>query len=348
VRSGETASSAAGRVHVGAPTLEAVAEAAGVSRATVSRVVNGSPRVRPEVVAVVQRAIAELGYVPNRAARSLASSRTHSIALLVPEEVSRFFGDPYFASFTTGLDRRLADSEYVLNLVVARDDPARKAVRYVRGGNVDGAIVVSHHSGHEFLAQLEGTVPVVFGGRPEATISADPYYVDVDNVAGAMLATEHLIRLGRTRIATIAGPSDMSAGVDRVTGFQLALRDAGLPAGPVAHGNFSAPGGGEAMRRILQRHPDIDGLFVASDLMATGALSVLAARGIRVPDDVAIVGYDDSPAATWGEVGLTTVRQPSELMGATAVDVLLRLLAGDPDVPHANLVPTELVVRDSA
>lgn len=330
------------------PTLEAVAEAAGVSRATVSRVVNGSPRVRGEVVQAVQKAIAELGYVPNRAARSLASSRTHSIALLVPEEVSRFFGDPYFASFTTGLDRRLADSEYVLNLVVARDDPDRKAVRYVRGGNVDGAIVVSHHSGHEFLAQLEGTIPVVFGGRPEAAISADPYFVDVDNVAGGRLATEHLLGLGRRRIATIAGPADMLAGVDRLAGFRAALSDAGLPSDAVAHANFTAQGGSEAMRRLLADHPDVDGLFVASDLMATGALAVLAARGIRVPEDVAVVGYDDSPAATWGEIGLTTVSQPSELMGATTVDVLLRLLADEPDVPHANIVPTQLVVRESA
>jgi DNA-binding LacI/PurR family transcriptional regulator len=310
--------------------------------------VNGSPRVRGEVVEAVQKAIAQLGYVPNRAARSLASSRTHSIALLVPEEVSRFFGDPYFASFTTGLDRRLADSEYVLNLVVARDDPDRKAVRYVRGGNVDGAIVVSHHSGHEFLSHLEGVVPVVFGGRPESGISAAPYFVDVDNVDGGRLATEHLVGLGRRRLATIAGPADMTAGVDRLTGFRSALRDAGLPSDAVAHGNFTAPGGAEAMRRLLEHHPDIDGLFVASDLMATGALGVLAARGIRVPRDIAIVGYDDSPAATWGEVGLTTVRQPSELMGATTVDVLMRLLAGDPDVPHANIVPTELVIRESA
>jgi DNA-binding LacI/PurR family transcriptional regulator len=330
------------------PTLEAVAEAAGVSRATVSRVVNGSPRVRGEVVQAVQKAIAELGYVPNRAARSLASSRTHSIALLVPEEVSRFFGDPYFASFTTGLDRRLADSEYVLNLVVARDDPDRKAVRYVRGGNVDGAIVVSHHSGHEFLAQLEGTIPVVFGGRPEAALSADPYFVDVDNVAGGRLATEHLLGLGRRRVATIAGPGDMLAGVDRLAGFRAALADAGLPSDAVAQGNFTAQGGSEAMRRLLTDHPDVDGLFVASDLMATGALAVLAARGIRVPEDVAVVGYDDSPAATWGEIGLTTVSQPSELMGATTVDVLLRLLADEPDVPHANIVPTQLVLRESA
>ncbi|RUR02094.1 LacI family transcriptional regulator [Labedella endophytica] len=330
------------------PTLEAVAEAAGVSRATVSRVVNGSPRVRGEVVEAVQKAIAELGYVPNRAARSLASSRTHSIALLVPEEVSRFFGDPYFASFTTGLDRRLAASEYVLNLVVARDDPDRKAVRYVRGGNVDGAIVVSHHSGHEFLAQLEGVVPIVFGGRPEAGISAEPYFVDVDNVAGGRLATEHLLGLGRRRIATIAGPVDMTASMDRLAGFRAAMDDAGLPSTAIDYGNFTAPGAAAAMRRLLEEQPDLDGLFVASDLMATGALRVLAARGIRVPDDIAIVGYDDSPAATWGEIGLTTVSQPSELMGATTVDVLLRLLGGDPDVPHANIVPTELIIRESA
>jgi DNA-binding LacI/PurR family transcriptional regulator len=331
-----------------APTLEAVAEAAGVSRATVSRVVNGSPSVRREVVEVVQKAIAELGYVPNRAARSLASSRTHSIALLVPEDVSRFFGDPYFASFTGGLDRRLADTEYVLNLVVARDDPGRKAVRYVRGGNVDGAIVVSHHRGHDFLRQLEGSVPIVYGGRPDVALSATPYFVDVDNEAGGHLATRHLIESGRSRIATIAGPEDMPAALDRLDGFRRALREAGLPDDAVVHANFTAAGGAEAARTLLSRHPDLDAVFSASDLMASGALTALASRGISVPGDVAIVGYDDSPAATWGEIGLTTVRQPSELMGATAVDVLLRLLDGDADVPHENIVATELVIRDSA
>ncbi len=331
-----------------APTLEAVAEAAGVSRATVSRVVNGSPSVRGEVVEVVQKAIAELGYVPNRAARSLASSRTHAIALLVPEDVSRFFGDPYFASFTAGLDRRLADTEYVLNLVVARDDPGRKAVRYVRGGNVDGAIVVSHHRGHDFLGRLEGSVPIVYGGRPHAELSAAPYFVDVDNEAGGYRATRHLIELGRTRIGTIAGPQDMSAGQDRLAGFRRALREAGLPDDAIAHGQFTASGGAEAMRALLASHPGIDAVFSASDLMASGALAALSARGIEVPGEVALVGYDDSPAATWGEIGLTTVRQPSELMGATAVDVLLRLLDGDTEVPRENIVPTELVVRDSA
>lgn len=140
----------------------------------------------------------------------------------------------------------------------------------------------------------------------------------------------------------------MPAALDRLAGFRRALQEAGLPDDAIVHANFTASGGAEAMRTLLAGHPDLDAVFSASDLMASGALTALASRGISVPGDIAIVGYDDSPAATWGEIGITTVRQPSELMGATAVDVLLQLLGGATDVPHENIVPTELVIRDSA
>ncbi len=336
-----------------APTLEAVAAEAGVSRSTVSRVVNGSSHVSPDVVLTVNDAIERLGYIPNRAARSLANRRTMAIALVVPEEVQRFFGDPFFSEVMQGIITVIEGSDYVLNLQLAKPDaPSSKTIRYLLGGNVDGAIVVSHHSGDEFFTRLDATIPVVFGGRPfrpESGTGATPdnNYVDVDNTAGAALGTQHLIDIGRRTIATIAGPTNMQAAVDRRDGWASALEDAGLDASLVAYGDFTMAGGGAAMRELLERNAAIDGVFVASDLMARGAISALRAQGKRVPEDVAVVGFDDSSAATNGEIGLTTVHQPSRQMGTEMALMLLDLVSGDP-TERERVLPTRLVVRESA
>ena len=261
---------------------------AGVSRATVSRVINGSPKVSPEVVAVVEKAIAELNYVPNRAARSLAARATMAVALVVPEDAHRFFGDPYFADVVQGISDRLDDSDYVLNLQLAHpSSPSDKTRRYLLGGNVDGAIVVSHHSGDHFLAALGQSLPVVFGGRPLGEI-ANPadYYVDVDNRLGAERATAHLIATGRRAIATITGPADMPASVDREQGWRDALAAAGLADSRIVRGDFTEAGGIRGALTLVEEHPDVDAIFVASDLMASGALLALSERGLRVPDDV--------------------------------------------------------------
>jgi LacI family transcriptional regulator len=331
-----------------APTLEAVAADAGVSRSTVSRVVNGSSRVSPDVVAAVNAAIDRLKYVPNRAARSLANRQTMAIALVVPEDTSRFFGDPFFAEIVLGITQGLEDSDYVLNLQLASPTaPSEKTIRYLLGGNVDGAIVVSHHSGDEFFTSLDETIPVVFGGRPFQPQLHANNYVDVDNAAGAAMGTQYLIDKGRTRIAMIAGPTDMQAALDRTQGFLGAVRAAGLPADLIAQGDFSMAGGAAAMRELLERTPDIDGLFVASDLMGTGALGVLRDRGMTVPQQVAIVGFDDSSAATSGEIRLTTVHQPSREMGFEMARMMLALLRGEP-TERERVMPTKMVVRDSA
>ncbi|HYI52458.1 MAG TPA: LacI family DNA-binding transcriptional regulator [Microlunatus sp.] len=331
----------------GAPTLELVAAESGVSRSTVSRVVNGSPKVRPEVVEAVNAAIARLNYVPNRAARSLASRQTYAIALLVPERVMTFFNDPFFASVVQGITERMEDSDYILNLLVSSSDPSRKTRRYLRGGNVDGAFVISHHAADRDLADLCDIMPVVFGGRPALADLASCHYVDIDNVHGARTAVEHLAGSGRRRIATITGPGDMLAAVDRRSGWQDGLRAAGLPADALAVGDFTELGGAAAMRALLADWPDLDAVFVANDLMARGALHVLADAGRSVPGDVAVVGYDDSPTATSLQPQLSTVSQPSELMGRRMTELLLALLAGE-EPPELDLLPTTLVARQTS
>ncbi|TDN90950.1 LacI family transcriptional regulator [Microbacterium sp. BK668] len=328
-----------------AVTIEEVAAAAGVSRSTVSRVVNGSTAVSPTALEAVQRAIADLNYVPNRAARSLASRQTQAIGLVVPEDTTRFFGDPFFASIVSGINARLNRSDYVLNLFIASDDPGDKTTSYVRSGAVDGAIIVSHHTSDTFIDRIAAAVPVVYGGRPVRERERD-YYVDVDNVRGGRDATAYLLARGRRRIGTITGPLTMPAGVDRLEGYRQALAAAGLDEEVVEDGGFTADGGADAMRRILDRGAAPDALFVASDLMARGALSVIAAAGMRVPDDIAIIGFDDSPVATSVTPQLTTMRQPSFDQGERMASVLLDILAGK-SPRHVTILDTELIVRDS-
>lgn len=326
-------------------TIEEVAAAAGVSRSTVSRVVNGSTAVSPAALESVRRAIAELNYVPNRAARSLASRQTHAVALIVPEDTTRFFGDPFFASIVSGINHRLSRSDYVLNLFIASDDPGDKTTSYLRSGAVDGAVVVSHHTSDTFLDRIASALPLVYGGRPPRLGPTD-YYVDVDNLRGGREAAAHLIATGRRRIATITGSLTMAAGLDRLAGYRQALAEAGLAEAAVEDGDFTTDGGAAAMQRILDSGADIDAVFVASDLMARGALEMLRRAGRRVPEDVAMIGFDDSPIAVSVQPALTTMRQPSRQQGEQMATILLDLLAGR-QPPQATILDTELVVRDS-
>ena len=329
-----------------APTLEAVAARAGVSRSTVSRVVNSSPKVTAEVIEAVNAAILELGYVPNRAARSLASRRTFTIALVIPENTAKFFADPYFASVVQGAATYLSTTDYTMTLLIASEADPDKTRHYLQGGNVDGAMILSHHSDDRSYVQLAETLPVVFAGRPMSTDSATNYIVDVDNVGAAVTATEYLIAHGRSRIATIAGPQNMGAGIDRVEGWERALDAAGLTRGPLEVGDFTPAGGAAATVRLLDGGAPFDGIFVASAQMATGALKVLAQRGLKVPADVAITTVDNDYYAQNSTPPLTTIDQPTVEQGAMIAEVLVRLITGAP-VERVTIIPTELVERES-
>ncbi len=329
------------------PTLEMVAARAGVSRATVSRVVNGSPKVTPDVAAAVQQAIEALNYVPNRAARSLVSRKTQAIALIVPESAARLFADPFFASVVQGVALHLADTDYTLNMIIESESQAGKTRRFLLGGNVDGALVVSHHTGDHSYAELSRSLPVVFGGRPLSPLEHGNYFVDVDNTAGAQTAVEYLITSGRRHLATIAGPQDMPPGVDRLSGWYETLAAHGLDAGLVEVGDFSPASGAAAMRRLLDRGVPIDGVFAANDQMAIGAYTAIREAGLSIPHDVAVVGFDDDNYGLNASPPLTTVHQPSVEMGREMAHVLVRLIEGEPTELITRL-QTSLVVRDSA
>lgn len=331
-----------------APTLEQVAERAGVSRSTASRAINGGLRVSPEAMESVAAAVAALGYTPNRAARSLVTRRTDSVALVVPEPDERVLSDPFFAGVLNGVSTPLARSDLQLLLIIARPGESERTARYLRAGHVDGAIVVSHHRDDVIDQALAGSaLPTVFIGRP-LTGGDAAAVVDTDNVRGGRIATEHLIGLGRRRIGTIAGPADMSAGIDRLAGWRGALADAGLPDDAVVTGDFTVDGGATAARELLARHPDLDAVFIASDLMAAGALPELADAGRSVPGDVAVVGYDNSGLATTTKPNLTTVTQPVIAMARAAGEELVAQLQGRAPRGTAQIFEPELVVRGSA
>lgn len=330
----------------GSATIEEVAARAGVSRSTVSRVVNGSTSVSPAALEAVQRAIEELQYVPNRAARSLASRQTRAIALVIPEDTDRFFGDPFFGSIVAGISDVIGESDYVMNMLIASDDASAKALGYLRSGSVDGAIVASHHTSDTFIDRLGDAVPVVYGGRP-ARVRPTDHFVDVDNVRGGRDATAYLLDRGHRRLATIAGPADMPAGIDRLQGFREALADAGLEPVAVEDGDFTEAGGAAAMRRILASGDLPQALFVASDLMARGAYTALREHGHQPGRDVAIIGFDDSAVATSLVPALTTVRQPSHDQGRQMATMLLDVLAGRATA-HTAILPTEIIERASA
>lgn len=331
-----------------APTLETVAARAGVSRATVSRVVNGSPKVSPQVREAVQAAIGELGYVPNPAARSLVTRRTDTIAMVVPEPDDFLFADAYLTTLLTEVNRALEGSETQLVLVIQGRGPGRGAGgrmhRYVTSGHVDGAILVSVHRDNPLPRLMaDAGVPAVLDGRPIDGVVLP--YVDVDNVAGAQSAAEHLAGLGRRRIATIAGPADMTGAQDRLTGFAAGLRQAGLT-GLVEHGDYTEGSGFRAARALLAAEPRLDGLFAASDQMAVGALRALRQAGRDVPGDVAVVGYDDLGPAAGSDPPLTSVHQPVDLVAQELVRLLAARIEGRPAEPV--VLPTTLVRRASA
>jgi DNA-binding LacI/PurR family transcriptional regulator len=336
------------------PTLEAVAARAGVSRATASRVVNGSEGVRAPLVERVRRAVDELGYVPNQAARTLVTRRNDAIAVVVAEPETRFFTDPFFAQQVRGISRELTahDNQLVLLLTEGTADYQRVG-RYLAGGHVDGALIFSLHAEDELpaLARRAG-VPTVIGGRPGWSDDRT-LYVDCDNRGGARDAVRYLLGLGRRQVAHIAGPLDQTASVDRLDGFRDVLPDADPRL--IAEGDFTPEGGARAMTALLERVPDLDAVFVASDVMASGALRVLRTVGRRVPEDVAVVGFDDMVSvAEWTDPPLTTVHQDIEEMGRLMAGLLLRTLeppaqdGAEPVRATSIVTPTRLVVRASA
>jgi DNA-binding LacI/PurR family transcriptional regulator len=324
------------------PTLAQVARTAGVSIATASRVLNKSAKVSPEAYARVCAAADRLHYVRHRA------SRTHlgSVAAVIHTEHRKLFGDAFFPRLITAAAAELAIAGVPLLVISVTEASASTVGRYLHGGHVDGIIVVSDHGPQPLAASLPTLgIPVAVVGRSLQPSQAP--YIDADNRDGARRAVQYLLDRGRCAIGHIAGPPDMVAGADRLAGYRDAMYAAGHTDLPVAYGDFGQASAVHAMDRLLDQRPRLDAVFVASDAMAAGALRALIRSGRRVPDDVAVIGFDDHPLATQVTPTLTTVRQPIEEFGIIAARRLIAMVRSGEAGPRTTILPTTLIVRQS-
>jgi DNA-binding LacI/PurR family transcriptional regulator len=328
------------------PTLDEVALRAGVSRSAASRAINNARHVSRATREAVELAIQELGYVPNPSARALATQQATAVILAVSHNDPALFADPFFGQVIVGISAALETTDLVLMLALANSPHGRERVqRVLRSRRADGVMLLSLRGDDPLYRLTEQLgLPVVVGGRP---LHGEPaWYVDADNRGGARLATEHLIALGRRRIATITGEIDSRAGAERLRGFQETLAVAGLDNTLIEYGDFTEESGVQATARLLAAHPDMDALFAASDSMAAGAMRALKAHGRSVPGDIAVVGFDDLPIARHTDPPLTTVNQPIQALGHEMAKMLISLINGER--PSALILPTRLTVRESA
>jgi len=328
------------------PTIRDVAAVAGVSRGTVSRVINGGHWVSPDARTAVEDAIRSTGFTTNHAARSLATGRAGSLAFLLTEPQHLLFDDPTFALLLRGAAEALTQRSMTLVLLVAGTEAERANVEhFVRAGHVDGVLLISSHESDPLLDRLVAAgVPTVSCGLPlghQGEIST----VSVDETGSARTITRYLLEKGHRRIATIAGPRDTPGGKYRLVGFREELGDAFDPA-LVEEGDYSQESGAVAMARLLERAPDLEAVFAASDMMAAGAIQTLRKAGKRVPEDIAVAGFDDSGLAATHEPPLTTMRQPWEQISESMVQLLLDVIGGAPQ--REIVLPTTLVPRASA
>ena len=330
-------------------TLEELGKLAGVSRSTVSRVVNNQPDVKPDVRERVLRVIEQTGYIPNPAARSLASKRSGILGLVIPRNVATFFGDPYFSRLTQGITQACYASGYMLSLFLffTKEDEQMLLPHIAQTSFMDGVIVQATTDSDPVIPHLKkSAMPFLVLGSL-IHMDADVHFIDVDNTTGAFNAVAHLIKLGRRRIAHITGVLDNRAAVDRKIGYEQALRAHDLPVDPklIVAGNFSEEGGYAAVQDLLPHKPDA--IFVATDTMAFGAVRAIKDAGLSIPRDIALIGFDDLPPARNSTPQLTTVRQPIRRFGLSAVEVMIDIIKNGNQPKRSALYDTELIIRDS-
>lgn len=329
-------------------TIEQISKLAGVSQATVSRVINDYPHIRPEVREKVQRIIDETGYRPSVVARSLASDRSNVIGVVIPSAVQELFTDPYFPRLMQGISQTATARDLTLTLFIfhTREEEARTIRSVINTGLLDGLIIAANHKDLAFLPLLlDKKMPFVLIGRPHE-LEEQITFVNTDNIGGAYMATEHLINLGRARIGIITVFRN-TAGDDRYEGFRRAMTDHNIPIFEdlVATGSFTTDSGYQAMKEILPGKPDA--VFACSDAMALGAMRAIREAGLRIPQDIAVVGYDNLPFANQAEPPLTTIQQPIKETGATAVETLIDILGNGAPAQCRMVLPNQLMVRES-
>jgi DNA-binding LacI/PurR family transcriptional regulator len=327
-------------------TIHDVAAVAGISRGTVSRVLNDERYVSEDAKRAVEAAIAQVGYVRNAAARNLVTRHSGAVALIVHEPHSLVLEDPNIGNILLGTNAVLSAADYQLvTLILDSQRDSDRVIEYLRGGFVDGAIVLSARTGDPIaLAIAKLKLPASFVGQPDIP---DLPHIGIDNFAAAKQITERLIGTGRRRIGMIASGLDRDSGQDRLAGFEAALGSRFDPSLVVKFPLYSYSAGVDGMQALLAAHPDVDGVFAASDAIAAGAMDVLREAGRRIPADVGVVGFDDSSWAMRCNPKLSTVRQPALALGELAARQVLDQIAGK-SVENAVMMETEILWRESA
>ncbi len=332
--------------------LEDIAQLAGVSRSTVSRVINNHPNVREHTRAKVLQVIEETGFRPNPAARTLVTQCTQVIGMVIPTTLNVVFEDPtYYPTLLQGVAEAANERDYGMLLWMGQsgEDEARFHQRILQNRLMDGLVIASAREGDPLVEHLiESKLPFTMVERP-FKFHDQISYVSVDNVRAAQIAVEHLLGLGYRRIGTVTGAMDNADGQDRLTGYKNALQRAGVPIDDnlVVEGRFTYQTGYLGMKQLLKQAQDIEAVFTASDRTAMGVLQALNDVGLRVPDDIALVSFDDMLYSAEATPPLTTIRQPTTQQGADATSLLIDLIEGVVQGPRQILLPTQLVIRES-
>ena len=327
-------------------TIKEIAKIAGVSRSTVSRVLNNDENVSERTRTKVQTIIDEMGYQPNPIARSLISGRTRVLGLVIPMIVTSLFKDPFFSLLAQGISSACTNNNYTLMLwLIEPDFETRTHNTILNNRFIDGIIVASSKISDPLIEALVcRKIPLVQVGRNKLS---DVSSIDADNIQGAMTAVRHLVSIGRKQLATITGHMEIYSGVDRLTGFKNGLTEHNLPIleERIAFGDFTEESGYLQAENLLSKTA-FDGLYVASDMMAVGAIRAIQEAGLRIPEDIAVVGFDDIPGAAHYQPPLTTIRQPIQQMGAVAAQTLIdQLESKESVIPRRIILPTKLMVR---
>jgi LacI family transcriptional regulator len=327
------------------PTINDIARRAGLSKASVSRALNGKQDVDPKTRKRVLELAAQMGYVPSASARALSNGRSNCLGLLVPTLTW-----PWILEVLRGVAEEIERSGYslILYTTAGGEDSERAFMsEVVPAGAVDGLALVIP------LGMLDYIERLAKGGLPMVVVDDRGHYPDLPtvattNVAGGQTATRHLIERGRRRIAMLNGPHDFGCNRDRLAGYKSALQEAGMRFDPrrAIDSDFKESGGASAMTKLLAADPRLDAVFAANDLMAFGAMRALRNAGRHIPDDVAVVGFDDLPASAMTHPPLTTVRQPLYEMGRMAASMVMAAARGESIEKRIEL-PTSLVIRDS-
>ncbi len=330
-------------------TLNKIAKLAGVSKSTVSRVMNNDPHVSSRTRAKVQAVIDAEQYQLNPAARALASRQTRILGVVISNNIGVLFDTSfYFPTILRGISSATHDRDYAMLLMIGDDneDDIRFTRRIVNNQIMDGIVLVSPAIGHPLIEELI-TEDIPFVSADRIPDHDDVNFVTVENIESSKVAVTHLIKQGRRRIAMIAGDSHIIDSLDRIEGYKLALQDANIPFDPdlVVNSRYSYQASYDVIQKLLHDNVDFDGVYASQSTIATGAVNSLFDAGINIPDEVALISFDDLADAMNPQIAISTMRQPVFEKGYQLATTLIDIVEGKNTPPIQHFLPTELVIR---